>query len=213
MITKYGISGLNAEVEIDYEKKDVKYRYPYLRRNNFKKAKKTIETAFFGEGALWGIVIGFAIACKYIIYAGLNLNWAYPGTTMYYMISTYASTIAIFYILAGALLAGYTTLLLNCVSEKWRQGFAYRQAKLNYKPRWKVIELPTTDGKQIIEGNKMWILDYDIISFEYKYYGKNKLKKLTTKSTESRSRRLEHFDFIAELVFEKPITEGVFMYK
>ncbi len=75
-----------------------------------------------------------------------------------------------------------------------------------------MIDMSEKYGKYYyIHDNKLIIMNYSIICFEYTLITKNKLKKIYTKSV-SKTKK-EHYKFICFFEFFEPIKEGYLIYK
>lgn len=224
-----GITGLNAETKIDYENKKIEFEYPVLKGKNEKEKKWRINYAYYNDNR--GMV--FYLIIKAILYFAICL------TPMYFVpelsnaryvdqekVMIYIIWLLIFTMFAWMWLWGMIQLTLNTFWKRYRENYPKAQAnsifrRMMYKKREyqdKEYDLTKDENETlikeciIVKGNQIFILDYDVVSFNYKYIGENKLIKVETKSIENEDHKREHGNFICMMTFKKPVTEGTLKY-
>ena len=97
--------------------------------------------------------------------------------------------------ISGLIILGYTSIIVHNLSKTARIKFPITNAIMKGRPEWKKIQIK--EKKQIYSDgykhdNKFIHWYYDIVKFEYKYIGDNKLKRVYTKSVEPEGTKGEH---------------------
>ena len=66
--------------------------------------------------------------------------------------------------------------------------------------------------KWMIEGNRLIVLNYSHIFFEYNNFSDNMIERIETKSLEGSDHKGEHNNFVAIFTFAEPLNSGTLTY-
>lgn len=210
----------NAETIIDYKNKSVKFKYP----ENLSKesaARATPLTIIFLLFYIF-LCMGFVMS---VIFEGKTtesrITYRDTQTQQQITKTTYAGIIGyITYIglMTLAFIASYylafKTADIIFKNKKLKDKYPKINAWLTTKRlKYKTILRHKYGPYHIIVKNKLFYLNYDITYFQYKYIGKNKIRKFETKymCKHDKERGLEGKYYIAIFTFEKPVTEGILL--
>lgn len=208
---KDGNKFANAETIIDYKNKDIKFNYN--NKEYDKKGRHWENMAFFWHSYYQFLALFISLFMLYI--------WAEIVPQNPYLVDevsfiTFFFTGLAFVYLAPKVLMGYTSIIVHRLSKTARNNFPVSNAILQANTRWKKIDL--SENKEVYpEGfknsTKFLHWKYNIGRFEYSYIGENKLIKVYTKSREKIDKKGEHFKYICIFEFEKPITDGIILWR
>ncbi len=191
----------NAEVEIDYVRKKVSFKYPAERHDSL----AYFLHDFCQIGYIFGIWIGIVIV-KWSGFLEYVIEYSLPNLLI--------GLLLVLYFYGGRIIFGYISILIHKISPAARKVYPKTNAILTFlNTRKRTIDLSEKYSKNhYIDNNRLIIFNYDIAYFRFKYEGTNKLLKVNTKSVEKKDKKGEHYDFIAIFTFKDIIKKGVLNY-
>jgi len=193
----------NAEVEIDYVKKKVSFKYPIKKINE--------NLAYFTN--IFYVLVGYLFGVGILI---ITVKWISLSGYSESLPPLHSLLVALYIVLCvygGRILFGYISIFIHKISPTARKAFPKTNAITNIFNRKRTIDLSNKYSKNhYIDKNKLILFNYDITYFRFKYEGKNKLLKVNTKSVEKKDRKGEHYDFIAIFTFKDIIKRGILNY-
>jgi hypothetical protein len=204
-LIKKGEGFSNAEVTIDMKTKKVDFNYP--SKNKVSDDFRFFYHSFFiivGIVSGWFILVATDLFLKNHGYEELN----FLGSII---------------VLIICLLAFFSCIIMNCYysliihksSQRMRDYYPKSNALLHNIVYGKnQIDLTKKFSKRhFIEIDKLYIFDYKIDLFDYAYIGDNKISKIETKCVDKNKSKVDVYDFIAIVTFEKPLVDGYFIYR
>ena len=187
----------NAEVEIDYEKKKVRFNYTTKVKN--------IDLGYFRHNVTQLIQIVLMI----IGYIYIAERYETDNTLESIL---YKLCILVMYIIGTIYLTGMLSIFLHRNIKWLRENYA--KTNVIIKPRWKIIDLKEERIENVIKiGKQVIILDYSIVYFEYKYVGENKIRKIKTIDIDEQREGKERYNFALIIEFNKKANKGILMYR
>jgi len=205
----------NAETSIDLENKKVRFFYPLKRYNE--NLSLFYNASYIIFGAIYGLYVSGQLE---IIWLYTNGFYNSEGFIPNYVICK----IAFIFLMGigGMALFGYISLLLHKCSKTARDSYPKTSAIMKNlihllfgNNRWNELDLKKKYSKyHYITNNKLYLFDYDIVSFRYKYIGDNKIRRIRTKCVDYKHKnKYDPTEFIAIFFFQLPITDGILMYR
>lgn len=212
----------NAETTIDYVNKEVTFNYPNKNINQdvlFFSHSIPQSLSFLCSFILLVPLIGTILnPFLIIVKSGINNAWI-----AIILILSILSIYALYALLAMVFMIplGHISLYIHNHSKKARDCFPHTNAIINNigktnKTIYLIKPIRISKSKRItylIHENKLFLFDYEIVSFDYEYEGDNELLKITTKSIEKPNHKGEHYEFMAIFEFKDNITEGKLTYR
>lgn len=205
--TYKGYSNRNAEIKIDYEKKEIKSVYPI---------KKPIKYENYARHAL---VSHLVLIVR--ILTVINILRLIPLFNIMVEINAiYTLCVILIMYLTPPYLAylffRYLSIYLHLKSSYLRKVFPKSNARFTIrKKNWKKINLREKRFRNIVKYGRLLIINhliYNVVVFEYSYFGKNKIKKIQTICIDNLKKKKD-YKYMMIIEFEKEITEGVFKYR
>lgn len=188
----------NAETTIDLINKKVDFNYPgkYYNEN----------LCFFKHNFFM------------LLSALLSLLISLPLTYYFNINSIYNLFFLLFFVLliyiVCIIINGYYSLLIHKYSKTMRNCFARTNAIFLNGKKFKIDLSNKYSKKYIIENNKLYILNYSIVKFNYSYIGDNPILKIETKCIEDLKKltKIDPIEFICIITFKENIKDGILIY-